>query len=158
MAFGAPDSSQFKPEDHEGELLLVLPHRYLTGVNTTFGVKDAIDCEVVILDGDDAGTRIPTARVFSLVMLGQLRAKVGTTSAVLGRLGKGQPKAGQKPPWKLLDPTDDDIEIATKWEKSNGELRQPEMATAGGGGEDGEQWKVGGSEPPKSGSYDKPPF
>lgn len=166
MAFGAPDNSQFKPEAHNGRLALVLPHEYKSGIPTTYGVKDAIDAEVVILDGPEAGLRIPTARIFSLVMLGQLKGKVGGSEAVLGRIGKGQAKQGQQAPWILADPTDEDIAVATRWEQKYGELKQPASVGAssngGGNASSGENWasQRGNTAPPKPDqqSYDEPPF
>ena len=107
--FDAPGSAdQFKPADHNGRLLLIMPKQYLTGVPTSeYGPKDAIEGDIHILDGPAAGTVLRGGRVFSLVMLGQLKGNVGTGRFNLGRLGQGEKVKGN-PPWKLFDPTDDE--------------------------------------------------
>lgn len=99
----------------EGNLLLVKPIQQLTGINTAFGAKDAVESDVHVLDGNLAGEVLRGAYIFPLVMQGQVKSNAGTGRFNLGRVGKGTPKPGQKPPWKLLDPTDADKELARRY-------------------------------------------
>lgn len=87
-----------------GRLLLFSVHSIENGINTSFGVKDAVRADVVVLDGPNKGELFNNTLVFPGVLIGQLKTKVG--KQVLGRLGYGQAKAGQRPPWKLEAATD----------------------------------------------------
>lgn len=96
-----------------GQLLLISPAKVEEGIATSFGPKDAIRADVVILDGPDAGTEHADTLIFPLVLIGQLRSRIG--QKVLGRLGQGQAKPGQKPPWKLAEATPADQQIGMQW-------------------------------------------
>lgn len=100
-------------QDLDGALLLIEPHSFETAIKTTFGDKDAVRADVVVLDGDKAGEQFNDTLIFPLVLLGQLRQQIG--QKVLGRLGTGNAKPGQKPPWKLNEATAADVEIGTAW-------------------------------------------
>lgn len=102
-------------EELDGRLLLIYPQEKLTGVVTEYGEKEAIRARVVILDGPDAPKDLPGAMVFPLVLQGQLRNTVGTGKPVIGRLGQGEKKKGQKPPWELQKATDADRAAAKRW-------------------------------------------
>lgn len=103
----------------QGRLLLVEPLSMETGVNTTFGVKDAVKAHVVELDGPDTGTKHDEVLIFPKVLMGQVKGKAGTGKFVLGRLGLGQAKPGQKPPHLLGDPTDADKDVAKRYLAAN---------------------------------------
>lgn len=89
-----------------GALLLFSVTSVETGVVTSLGEKDAVRCNVAVLDGPQAGQTYDDTLIFPRVLIGQLRSRVG--GMVLGRLGQGAAKPGQNPPWKLAEPTDDD--------------------------------------------------
>lgn len=108
--FDAP-SSGAKITDYDGQLLLMKANREQNGIVTAFGPADAIDVDLIVLDGKDTG-EYPGVLVFQKALQGQLRAKVGTGRYVLGRLGRGQAKAGQSAPWILTDPTEADKNLA----------------------------------------------
>lgn len=114
--FDGPGSADtFKPVDHNGRLLLIKPKRHLTAVPTKdYGEKEAIEADIHILDGPEAGTVLRDGRVFGLVMLGQLKGNVGTGRFNLGRLRQGEATKGN-PPWKLFDPTDADRDLARRY-------------------------------------------
>jgi hypothetical protein len=114
--FDGPGSADtFKPVDHNGRLLLIKPKQLLAKVSTKdYGDKEAIEADIHILDGPEAGTVLRDGRVFGLVMLGQLKSNVGTGRFNLGRLGQGEATKGN-PPWKLFDPTDADKELARRY-------------------------------------------
>jgi hypothetical protein len=109
----------FTPDDLSGRLLLVKPLDHRHGINTAFGEKEAIEADVHVLDGGDAGSVLRAVYVFPLALIGQLKGNVATGRFCLGRLGKGTPKPGQKPPWRLLDPTEDDKTLARKYVASD---------------------------------------
>lgn len=99
-------------EERNGRLLLIKPISKEIGINTSLGVKDAVRADVVVLDGPGAPEEIKDILIFPLVLQGQVRANCGTGRMNLGRLGYGEKKPGQSPPWKLAEPTDTDKSIA----------------------------------------------
>lgn len=116
--FAAPAaSSGLDLKEVNGKLLLIEPMKLEEGVATSFGNKDAIRARVVILDGPDAGTEHEDTLLFPGVLIGQLRPRIG--QKVLGRLGQGQAKPGQQPPWKLAEATDADQQIGMAWLAKN---------------------------------------
>ena len=113
-AFSAPAAGgRFNAKDHNGALLLITPNEYKTGVSTTFGVKDAVDARVVVIDEKAVADseEIDGALLFGGVLIGQLKSKIGK-GMVLGRLEQGTAKPGQQPPWRLADPTDAEKDVA----------------------------------------------
>lgn len=117
-----------KWEDHNGALLLITPHSVESGVNTTFGTKDAVRADVVVLDGPNAGAEYADVLVFPGVLIGQLRSQLG--KKVIGRLGQGVGKPGQKPPWKLSEATEADKQVGVAWLNKN-TLAAPAAASGG---------------------------
>jgi hypothetical protein len=99
----------------EGALLLFSVKSVEDGITTIYGEKSAIRADVAVLDGALKGEEFNDALVFPLVLQGQLRGSVG--AKVLGRLGKGSAKPGQKPPWTLAPATDADKDVGRKYLK-----------------------------------------
>ena len=93
-------------KDHKGALLLFTVSGVEPEIKTAYGTSDAVRVDVVVLDGDGAGTEYPDALVFPKVLQSQLRSRVG--HKVLGRLGQGVAKSGQSAPWQLEAATDAD--------------------------------------------------
>jgi hypothetical protein len=108
--FDAP-STGAKLTDFDGQLLLIQPETEQKAIPTAFGPADAIEANVIVLDGQNTGEN-PGVLIFQKALQGQLRTKVGTGRYVLGRLGRGQAKAGQSAPWILTDPTEADKNLA----------------------------------------------
>lgn len=104
-------------EDLNGALLLISPHKLEEDVNTSFGAKDAIRADVVALDGPHAGEENIDVLIFPSVLIGQLRSQIG--KKVIGRLGQGNAKPGQKPPWKLTEATAADRQVGMAWLSSH---------------------------------------
>lgn len=96
-----------------GALLIIEPVEVATGIQTAYGDTDAVRATVHVIDGEHAGTTYDDTLVFPKVLQGQLRSRVG--QKVLGRLGQGQAKKGQSPPWKLEAATPQDEQAATQW-------------------------------------------
>lgn len=109
--FDSPASGA-KITDFDGMLLLCTPTGFMEGIATTFGPADAVETTVDVIDGAKKGETHSAVRVFQRALIGQLRPKIGSGRMVLGRLGRGQAKAGQSAPWVLLDPTDADKQAA----------------------------------------------
>jgi hypothetical protein len=117
FATPAPANDGVNFEDHNGRLLLVEVLGQEQAVKTSFGDKNPIRANVTVLDGDQAGETFEDTLIFPTVLISQLRPRIG--EKVLGRLGQGNAKPGQKPPWLLADPTADEIALAEKWVAEN---------------------------------------
>ncbi len=99
-------------EEHSGRLLLIYPLEKVEGIQTDYGESDAIRANVVALDGPGAPEEFKNTLVFPRVLQGQLRNNVGTGRPVIGRLGQGEKKKGQSPPWQLRAATETDKQKA----------------------------------------------
>ncbi len=109
MPFNDPASgSGDKLPLHElnGDLLLFTVHELVPEIPTKFGISDAIRADVAVLDGDSKGATYNDTLIFPRVLRSQLRDSVG--EMVLGRLGQGEAKGGQDPPWLLFTASDDE--------------------------------------------------
>lgn len=109
-------------------LLLFSVHSVEQGINTAYGVKDAVRADVVVLDGPNAGEQFANTLVFPGVLISQLKTKVGRQ--VLGRLGYGQAKAGQQPPWKLEAASDAEKQAATHYHRNQATVSDPWAASS----------------------------
>jgi hypothetical protein len=99
--------------DHKGALLVVEPVSLEPGIQTAFGVSDAVKANVHVVDGPGAGASYDETLVFPKLLASQLKSQVG--QRVLGRLGQGQAKSGQSAPWLLEAATAEDIAKAEAW-------------------------------------------
>jgi hypothetical protein len=124
--FGNFDNDVINWEALEGALLVIKPKELVRGVSTEHGTKNAMYADVLVCDGDLAGTEYRDTMVFPLTLVGQLQRKPLNQSQ-LGRLGKGKikvdpdtgeiatdPETGEpySAPWKFLPHTPEDVEIA----------------------------------------------
>lgn len=99
---GVPGSGdRFDPATYKGALMLIQPHKKVDGITTAFGVKDATEATIHIVDGPNAGTVFVNTYLFPGVLQGQLRTNLGTGRYNLGRLTQKQTKPGQNPAWAL---------------------------------------------------------
>lgn len=115
MPFNDPGSLDKLPLDElMGSLLLLDVHEQLDEIQTTFGPAQPIRADVFALDGPHKGDEYVDALIFPRVLIGQLRGSIG--SKVLGRLGRGQAKAGQSAPWKLDTATTADRAVGERFE------------------------------------------
>ena len=116
---------KFEPATYAGALLLVYPHKYVTGIPTKFGEADAVEADIVVLDRagqDGQPIRLNSTMIFQNKMVGQIKGSVG--GMVLGRLGQGLNVKGN-PPWELLDHTAADVQTATAYIAAHPAVSQP---------------------------------
>lgn len=107
--FSGPGSvSQIDWKGLYGKLLAIFPYSSET-VATRFGERRAVRADVYDLDGGEPVSL--DALVFGSAMVMQL-ASIAPGKCVVGRLGQGEARGGQNPPWKLSDPRPEDIEKA----------------------------------------------
>jgi hypothetical protein len=120
MHFNDPTSSDLLPLDELiGALLLFVVYEETDPINTVHGPQTAVRADVVVLDGEKEGEQFDDSLIFPRVLKAQLRRSAGGMM-VVGRLGQGNKKPGQNPPWTLAAATDADKAVATKWVNSNG--------------------------------------
>ena len=93
-----------------GALLIIEVAEIVKDINTAFGVTDAVRATITPVDGPTAGAPHVDTLVFPRALRSQLAPNVGKT--VLGRLGQGQAKPSQSPPWILSEATEDDKKAA----------------------------------------------
>ena len=113
--FAAPavsESSNAKPADLEGHVLIIKPLAYKTGSQTSLGEAEAIECDLIDLD---TSTLHPSVLFFNVALRNALRPNIG--NQVLARIGKGTAKPGKSAPWILINATDNqaDIDKATNY-------------------------------------------
>lgn len=109
---GPGSASGIAWDDLKGKLLLITPQS-VEKVATSFGEKEAVRAKVAVLDAAEGqDNEYPDTLIFPKALISQVRANVGTGRMNLGRLGQGSAKAGQKPPWLLDEPTDQDKTVA----------------------------------------------
>lgn len=129
--FDAPGStSAIKWDDHKGQLVLIWPHAQKPFTFNNGETGDVIEARVVVLDAP-GGTPVEYANtvVFPKILQGQVRGNIGKGRPNLGRVGKGQAKAGQSAPWILIDPNETDQQMAVKFLTSNVATKAAEPAS-----------------------------
>ncbi len=112
IVFASPGepSSGIQWADHKGALLLLDVHAEEREILTAFGAADAVRATITVLDGEHVGDTYADCLIFPKLLAAQLRSRIG--QKVLGRLGQGQAKTAQSPPWLLAEATDADVGIA----------------------------------------------
>lgn len=130
--FDAPtmgSTNSVRPADLEGHVLVVQPLEYVNSISTSFGEKDAI--RVNVHDISEKASH-DDVLFFGTALIGSLKRDIGKT--LLGKMGKGEAKAGQSAPWILIDLTSNEkaVAAASKYmnERIAGSLSAPSTATA----------------------------
>lgn len=116
--FAAPagPGSGDKITDFEGYLLLVKPTEIIDEMETKLGKTEAIRADVVVLDHEDGPIESDGVLVFQIALKRDLKRTIeGPTPYLLGRLGKGEARAGKSAPFIFNQPTDDDKNVARKY-------------------------------------------
>lgn len=121
-------------KDLEGELVLFTPTSYVEEVSTSFGTKDAIVTDLVVLS-QEGQPEYYDVMLFQGVLIGTLKSRISvertldrdpvsgvvttwettTSRRVLGVVTKGDAKKGQNAPYLLGPATDAQEEIARKY-------------------------------------------
>lgn len=103
---------KFSVGEHVGSLCLFFVHDIRQGITTSFGDREAVACDIHVLDGNGAGEIAHDCLIFQGALIGSLRSAAGG-EPVLARIGQGIAKPGQNPPYILTEYTAED---ATKAE------------------------------------------
>ena len=115
-----------KVADLAGKLLIITPIEHKREITTVHGVTDAVEVNIVDLDGDSTHDNI---LFFNIALKNALKDKIG--QRVLARIGQGSAKPGKSAPWILIDATGNPDDLA----KANafiggGNAKAPATATA----------------------------
>lgn len=108
-----PPSGGIDWEEMKGKLLIIEPLSVENGVKTTFGEKTAVRANVHALTGPGESEDYDDTLLFPTLLVSQTKNQIG--QRIVGRLGQGTAKPGQKAPWVLDAATDDDIAKAKEW-------------------------------------------
>ena len=138
--FDSPGStSAIKWDDHKGQLVLVWPKAQKPFKFNNGEVGDVIEARVIVLD-PPGGQPVEYANtvVFPKILQGQVRGNIGKDRPNLGRVGKGQAKAGQSEPWILIDPNENDKQMAVRFLTGNVATKAAEPADTTPGWNTGE--------------------
>ena len=118
MQSAAPPTSGDKLplDDLKGSLLYVAVAEKVRGIETQFGVSDAVKCSVAVLDGARKCETFGDTLIFPRLLQRQLELAIGgPDNVVVGRLTRGDARPGKSAPWLLDTPTAADIDTATKY-------------------------------------------
>jgi hypothetical protein len=118
-------------KDVYGSLVLIWVKDYREGITTPFGEKDAIACDVHVLDGGKGGEKFENTLIFGGALIGSLRSAAGG-DPVLGRISQGVSKPGQNAPWIIQPFTDADAALATGYIQRMAKPFQPPAANGDG--------------------------
>ena len=123
MTFSAPSMNESGPKvaDLAGQLLIITPTDYKTGIKTIHGDAEAVEVSLVNLDTNKSYENV---LFFNVALRSALKQKIG--QKVLARIGQGTAKPGKSAPWILLDATTDAAALA----KANAFLASTPAPTA----------------------------
>lgn len=109
MTFSAPSMSENGPKvaDLAGQLLIITPTDYKSGIKTIHGDAEAVEVSIVNLDTNKTHDGV---LFFNVALRNSLKQKIG--QKVLARIGQGTAKPGKSAPWILLDATTDAAALA----------------------------------------------
>jgi len=109
MTFSPPSVNESGPKvaDLAGQLLIITPTEYKTGIKTIHGDAEAVEVSLVNLDTNKT---YDSVLFFNVALRNSLKQKIG--QKVLARIGQGTAKPGKSAPWILLDATTDPAALA----------------------------------------------
>jgi hypothetical protein len=117
-AFGTASSTpdvgdSFRASDHQDKLVIFMGITK-EETETDFGPATVAACSlIVVLDGDDGPQPFSDGWVFGKGLAPTLYRN--PSDVVVGVVGKGEAKPGKNAPWKLLDPTEEQLEATRAW-------------------------------------------
>lgn len=105
-----------KAADLNGHLCIFKPTAYKTGIVTSLGEAEAIECDIVDLDANEEHYG---SLLFNTALRSALKPLIG--QQVLARIGQGVAKPGKSAPWILLDAASNtaDVQRATAYLAGN---------------------------------------
>ena len=108
MTFSPPSMNESGPKvaDLAGQLLIITPTDYKTGIKTIHGDAEAVEVSLVNLDTNKT---YDSVLFFNVALRSALKQKIG--QKVLARIGQGTAKPGKSAPWILLDATTDAVAL-----------------------------------------------
>ena len=109
MTFSPPSMNESGPKvaDLAGQLLIITPTEYKTGIKTIHGDAEAVEVSLVNLDTNKS---YESVLFFNVALRSALKSKIG--QKVIARIGQGTSKPGKSAPWILLDATTDAAALA----------------------------------------------
>ncbi len=123
----------FNNERALGHLLIITAHAEETTPTKDYGPKPAIRADIIDVDAEEEFT---DQLIFGTVLVPALRPYVGGQK-VLARLGRGEKRGGNQPPWVLNDYSDEDKDRALAY-LSGDVTPPPAAAPTAGNDEDAE--------------------
>lgn len=115
---GPGSGGNFVAKDHVDQLLLITPIELVEGMMTSASKNptDAVRADIVVLNKKkpEKSEEIMGGLIFGKVLQGQLRDSLVKGSRVVGTMiiDEASKKVGQNAPYRLVAPSDADIEIA----------------------------------------------
>lgn len=121
----------------EGETVLFTPREYIESIETTFGTKDAVRTDLVVLSRDNEEHY--DVLVFQGGLIGTLKRQIKTQREIdrnpvsgvvtefevrsfrrtLGKIGKGDAKKGQNAPFEIQQPDEQYLAAANAYVAEN---------------------------------------
>lgn len=108
-----PPSGGVDWEGLKGKLLVIEPLSVEAGIKTSFGEKTAVRANVHVITAPGESEDYDDTLIFPTLLVSQTKNAIN--QKVVGRLGQGSAKPGQKPPWLLEEATADDLTKAQEW-------------------------------------------
>lgn len=114
----APPSGGITWADHKDKLVIIEPLSFEPGIQTSYGVADAVKANIYVLTGPNEAEEFNEGLIFPKLLASQAKGQIG--KKVVGRLTQGQQKPGQSPPWMLAEASADDLEKAKAYLANKG--------------------------------------
>lgn len=113
--------------EHNGSLLIFFPVEVRRGIKTSNGEADAVRCARVV--NLDTGRVLHDTLIFGTALVPNI-GPAAPDGLVLARLGQGQGKNGNNPPWILLPHDEADLQRCHAWlaQDAQGQVAQPAPA------------------------------
>lgn len=122
----APNAEdKWSAAEHNGNLLAFFPIEVRRGIKTSNGDTDAVRCARVV--NLDTGRILHDTLIFGTALVPNI-GPAAPDGVVLGRLGQGQGKNGNNPPWILLPHDEADLGRFNAWVAQDiaGNVAQPQ--------------------------------
>ena len=144
----AKGEKEFEWNDHIGQLVLIEPKGVSTGIQTDYGLADAVEGDVAFIDAPGGPMEFENTRIFPKVLVSQCKDSIG--SMVLGRIAAYQPRT-TRPTVQLMESTPQDQQMAMAYlnernaRRASGQFNQP--AASNGAPPVQQQYQQGGQLP-----------